>query len=1289
MQLNLSGNLRIHLSLAILVIASTLGPGSLLAQQTLGGIVGVVTDSTGGVIPNATVTATDEQTGQTRTVKSNGSGQYSLVNLPIGTYTITYDSPGFEAQKTPHIGVQAERTATVDAKLKVGSQSETVEVDATPLLNAVDTTNGYVLDSAQIESAPLPTGSFTGLAILATGVSAELSGGTGANSGMGNQPIWANGQRDTSNSFLLNGIDGANLFNGKSTSQVSSARVVNNTGVGNTSAGGVIQSSASVYLSIGNAIPTPAPETIQEVQVNASLYDASQGSTSGAHIQMTTKSGTNTPHGNLYIHRGTGWINAAPFFFNQDPDIPANQKVPQLHRYTAGGSLGGPILKDKLFGFIGYQHVHVSDQEIGYSFFSVPVGLTDDRSAAGLAAVSNNGWAKNGVTAGNITNSVGGGGLVALALMNEPSLPGEPGNYLVPNPVSVATVTHPYNVSIPGTGRFTADQLVSDLDFTPSSSDTLSLRYYYQHDPTVAPYGYSNVPGFAQHMDNGSQVFTINNTNVIGSSLSATENLGILREKIYSTNEQPFSPGSVGVNSLGSSYYSGVSIVDILGTNTPAGTQTLSIGPGSSQGSLTGVFQNRIMPSADAIWTKGKHTLSAGGSWAYTQLNNRDRRPGTAGTTTSADFSQFVQGLVTTNDAFQTTTFLQGNGNRYYRANQVGIYLQDKFQITSHLSLTAGLRYDWNGGLTEKYGRIFNFDPTLYNAGSADDPNNPNGTIANNGYVIARNSHDTTLTGRQWGMAPRVGFAYSPPALNNKLVIRGGFGIYYDRGELSAYFSPGYAAGEVLGGPFGVNQAPPFVNTQFCPLANITEYYNGYIPTCDPNVANLAYPWGKTLGPAPSGNASDINQFLPNAYQVMNGAIPFSMGVYDRKNTLPYSMDYTLDVQWQPRRDLAIEIGYVGNLDRHEVIPLPFNQPNIATPSNPIRGQNYTYGYTVVTPNFTPLNLPDGTPFLSTYEGGNNDLRVPYMGYSAEAEDYKTVGIGAYNALQVHVDKRMSHGFETSISYTFSHATDEQSALGLFYNGNNPNNVRSGYGLADFDRKHVLNFSYAYNLPNFYTGDTFKGKFTNGWSLTGITVLQSGQPFSVVDYSGAVGSIFYSVFDGITNPIVPLAPGCSAKSATTGASGAFGNPALKASCFTVPLLNPGDLGGAIPAGDVYETNFLASGQRNIFRQAPQRAADISLAKLTSFGDHGALRYTFDVFNVSNTTSFDVTGDNVTQNAFYNNFPVAGTPALPTNNCTSNPTGQNNGFYTCPAGLGITLHTIGSPRQIQMSLHYDF
>jgi hypothetical protein len=268
----------------------------------------------------------------------------------------------------------------------------------------------------------------------------------------------------------------------------------------------------------------------------------------------------------------------------------------------------------------------------------------------------------------------------------------------------------------------------------------------------------------------------------------------------------------------------------------------------------------------------------------------------------------------------------------------------------------------------------------------------------------------------------------------------------------------------------------------------------------------------------------------------------------------------------------------------------------------------------------------------------------------------------------------MSHGLQFGVSYTYSHATDEQSAMGLFFNGNNPTNLRSAYGLADYDRKHVLNFTYFYQLPKFFEASSVLGKFANGWGISGLTVIQSGQPYSVIDYSGAVGGLFYGTSNGITNPIVPLTSSCTPQSAMTGASGAFGAPALNASCFTVPLLSPGALNGAIPAGDVYETNFIAQGERNIFRQPWQRRADISIVKITAITEHSSLKYTFDIFNVTNTPSFDIPVNNVNQNLEFNDFPLYGQPL------DSSPT---------LSGLGITNKTIGSPRQIQMSLSYTF
>ena len=1256
-----------------------------LAQQTLGGITGTVADKSGSVLPDTTVTIVGDQTELTRTQKTNSNGGYDFVNLPIGTYTVTVTHEGFQTEKLPSILVQANRTATLNVSLKVGQVGTTIEVEAVPTMNAVDTTNGYVLEDQQIQAVPLPTGSFTGLAILSPGVNAELAGGTGVNSGLGNQPIWANGQRDTSNTFLLNGVDASNLFNGKSTSQVASARIVNNTGVANaaSTSAAPIQSTASVYLAIGQALPTPAPETVQELRVNTSMYDAQQGSTSGAHIDMSTASGTNTIHGEGYVHRGTDWLNAAPFFDKQDPNIPANDKVPQLHRYTAGGKLGGALIKDKLFGFVSYQHTHDSDQEIGLSRLLVPPGLTDsNRTPQGLAQISNNIWGTNLTGTGDVSP-------VAVALF-QAKLPN--GQYMIPSADGqIPTPSFPENAISPGTAYFLSDQAAINLDWNKSAKDTIAAKYYYQHDPSIAPYAYSSVAGFSQHLDAGSQVASLSNSQAFTPRFSITEVIGILREKVYSTIAQPFTPQQLGINTFGSTFFPGITIVDPLGlanpTANPGGVtnlQFLTIGQGAaSQGAFTGVFQNRIMPSANAIWMRGRHTLTFGGSYSYTQLNTRDQRTN-QGIISSADFSQFIQGLVTTNDDFTTTKFLQGNANRYYRAGQAGAYIQDKFQWRSNLSLTAGLRFDWDGGLTEKDGRIFNFDPSRYAYDDATD------TITSNGFIIAGNNKlfptrgvsNTTLTGRQWGLAPRVGAAWSPRRFNDKVVIRAGMGIYYDRGELYSYLSPGFAEGVINGGPFGVNQTPPYVNAQAC---TPSSFYLGYIPTCDPASYSLSSPWGSSLGPAPSGNPANITSYLPNEAAIANGAQLFSFATYNRANKLPYTINETFDVQWQPRNDVMFEVGYVGNLGRHGVIPIPFNQAGIASPTHVLHPnsqypQSYTYGYTVVDSNFNFQNLPNGQSYLATYEGGNVDLRVPYIGYSAESETYKAAGVSAYNALQTHVEKRMSHGLQVGFSYTYSHALDEQSGMGLFFNGNNPLNLRSAYGSSDFDRTHVFNFSYVYELPKFFSASSLRGKFANGWAIQGITVIQSGQPYSIIDYTGAVGSIFYSVYDGITNPVVPLAPGCTPKNAVTGASGAFGTPALKSSCFTLPLLSPGDLGGAIPAGDTFETNF-TSGQRNIFRQAWQKRADISFVKVTGLTERYSLRYSFDIFNLTNTTSFDIPIDDVSQNQFYNQFPVIGTPPTPASGSGS--------FYNPPAGLGVVNKTIGSPRQIQMTLRLIF
>ncbi len=333
---------------AVLLLPANLGfDGE--AQQTLGSLNGTVLDSSGAAVPGSTVTATDAAIGVTRTTKAQSNGFFQIFNLPVGTYSVKATHEGFETTDLTGIEVQEAGAKTLTLSLKVGQAAESITVTATPLLNATDATNGYTLDKAQIAQTPLATGSFTQLAVLSPGVSAELLSNLDSNSGLGNQPIWANGQRDTSNTFQVNGVDATNLFNGKSSSGSNSQRYAFNIGQSAT-VGGAAGVGTSVYGSNGNSLPSPPPEFLQELRVNTSMYDAQQGATSGAQIDANTNSGTNSFHGQVYGSFANASLNAAPYFFKQEYLLTANQNIgafpeslanPSLHRWTTGFSLGG------------------------------------------------------------------------------------------------------------------------------------------------------------------------------------------------------------------------------------------------------------------------------------------------------------------------------------------------------------------------------------------------------------------------------------------------------------------------------------------------------------------------------------------------------------------------------------------------------------------------------------------------------------------------------------------------------------------------------------------------------------------------------------------------------------------------------------------------------------------------------------------------------------------------------------------------------------------------------------
>jgi len=1271
----------------LLFVSSLCMAGVAKAQQTLGSLNGTVLDASGAAVPGSTVTATDEAIGVTRTTKAQDNGFFQIFNLPVGTYKVKAVHDGFETTELTGIAVQEAQAKTLTVSLKVGQVSQSVEVTANPLLNATDDTNGYTLDKDQIQLTPLATGSFTQLATLSPGVSAELLANLDTNAGLGNQPIWANGQRDTSNTFQVNGVDATNLFNGKSSSGSNSQRYAFNIGEGGT-VGGAAGIGTSVYGSNGNSLPSPPPEFLQELRVNTSMYDAQQGATSGAQIDANTASGTNTLHGQVYGSFANNALNAAPFFFRQQYILgtegvgafPESLANPALHRWSTGFTVGGPIKKDKLFFFVAYQHRYNSDQSTGISQMTVPSGLTDDRSVTGL---------NNALTSwneGNVETCKVGGvkgqpctslfSPISEAIMSA-KLPN--GQYLIPSAQTSALYQYSVpNVTLVGTSTLVAEQANAGVDYDVTSKDRLSVKYYYQTDPVHKPYGFSETGGFPVTQNNGAQVAAIDNTITIGSRINWEQRLGYDRMRSYTFYDQTLAADpSLGLNyGIGSGGTAGEYIPGLAGLDLEefaidnTASPSLETGPYTAFAN-TGYFQNRLNPSTNVIFSLGNHTIVAGGGYSYTQLNIENDQQGIAQIKTK-NFADFLEGEVSKSYLLESNANGRNNSNRYYRSNEIAGYVQDKWQAMSNLSITAGIRYDYHGGLTEKYGNMFNFDPSAYDvtgtSTSGFDVVNPGFVIAgNNKFDPTPGTSASTLTGRQWGISPRLGFAYSPKMFSNKIVINGGAGMYYDRGELFTYLSQ--PAGSGNGGPFGVTEASP-----------LASYIQG-------SGTSLSDPIGAAYGaaPPPSSNPAVIKTALQNVLNTMTGQsadygpncggvdnqegytdCPFMLdfGAYDKNNVLPYTINFALNLQWQPRNDLAITLGYSGNRGRHSIIPIPFNEPGLATPTNPIHGETDTYGFEVLNQNVYADDNGDYAPIGSepwnTEDGGNTDFRAPYVGYSPNAALFKSVGSSAYDSLQVHVEKRLSHHFQGGVSYTWGHALDEQSDIGLFFTGNNPNNLHDSYASSDFDRTHTTTANFQVLVPNLAKEHSALSYVTNDWSLSGIGVVQSGEPYSLYEYYGAVGSAYFGNYPTLMNPVLPIANPKDAKSAgLTGNPGDFRGPGGAYE----PTVNPDDLAinyiapgvKGVPTAaqgnpgdplDIYETDFAPENQRNIFRQAMQKRVDLSFRKNFHVGSRVAVQYEFNIFNLTNTTSMDVPQDQtqIRQSSACSNTAIAAATA---------------------------------------------
>lgn len=995
-----------------------LASAAIIAQAPgTGAIRGTVFDPSGRPVAHATVDIESESTHARREVLTNNSGEYSFALLPPGDYAGTVGASGFANSKSTTIAVVVSETSPVDFQLSVAAGATTVEVTAnSEIADLESSTLGRAVNETAIEALPLSNRNFTQVLSLSPGVLVGLPDATVL--GRGTQDVAANGGKTTANNVQFNGVDANNLAQ---------------------------NSAASDGEEVGVAVP--APDTIQEFKVQTGNYDATYGRGTGANVDLVSKSGTNRLHGSAWEFLRNDRLNANDFFSKL-----TGQARPVLKQNLYGAVLGGPILRDRTFFFAAYQGLRSSNGEGDEVTVTLPQ-LTSDRTAATLGAQ----FCAYPTFAGGAQVACNGSNInpIAQKLL---SFKLANGQYAIPSPQILLSSTDPSQVPI-GESTFTTpasyqeNQYTLNLDHTLTPANTLAARGFYSRAPTKEPFSpnAANVPGWGTNEGDKNAMVVLSDTQVVNARMTNVARLGYMRFAGIAQVENPISAADVGMQ--GPTGLSGAGIampgitIDGLFTIGDAGT------PAQMQTTNSYIAQEMLS------FTHGRNFIRTGAELKRHQVMV-DAPFSTDGLLDIRTFSDFLLGQSAAQngspDGLSNVTLSNGSSGIFRkdeRYTDLAAFLQDDLKLTSRLTINAGLRYEIFGAPSEIHGRLVTFDPTV---ATKDAP--PDGTLS--GYVAPSNFNGTlppgvVKTDRRgvWpthysNVSPRLGFAYQI-STHPEIVVRGGYGIYFDR------LSAGMA--ESL-----VSQAP-YSTFQF-----IAGAQNG--------PATLASPFTPLLPPL-------------SAYPIfplrIPGGCPTIVGTSTR-SVDPYTEEYNLNLQFGLGWNSLAEIGYVGTRSLHVAGTVEFNQALLASPDQPVNGE-------------------------TTNSVANVLQRVPYAGIAPGSLENVTAYNANYNALQASVTRRLSHGLQFLGSYTWSRTLDETSGSSgnqvfeLWLLTNNQNNPHGNYGPTDFDRTHRGVLSFTYDLPAVRNSGLLLRHLTSGWQTTGIAVAQSGTPITILDLSaGAV-----------------------------------------------------------------------------------------------------------------------------------------------------------------------------------------
>jgi len=1115
-----------------------------LAQSTAGRILGSISDQSGATVTGATIVITDAERGTSRTLTTDEAGAYVAADLNPGTYKIHVEARGFKSLERPNVVVEVASDVRADFALQPGQVSETIIVqEEVPLLNTTSSTLGGTLSNQEINDLPLNGRNYENLLQLRPGVMRYPGGGFSTTS--------TDGLRAEDNAYFVEGLFNSEPFSGQG--------IINGAGIAGDSA---------------TILPIDA---IQEFNVQENPA-AEYGWKPGAVINVGLKSGTNSLHGTAFAFGRDGVLDARNYF--NDSFAPKTSRT--LEQF--GGSVGGPIIKDKAFFFAAYEGQRY---DVGNSYSVSTPSTVAVPLAAGSAPTCTSPALATVDCSASIPNAIAdllANGFTPATISHASQL------------ISGCTVSSTGAVTCNGTGfpinntqsinvvqglpnNVGVDNVIGKVDYSINQRNSLSGMYFFGNNSGTV----EDFPELQAKWE--SDIHT--RAQVVGGNWIWTPNVNWVNEARVGYNRlyQPTLPGDL---------------------NTPASAYGLDTGvSGPFTGGLPRLgFAGAFVPGLggfkwpkfqgpDSItqvidhvsYTLGNHSLKFGG-----ELHRNDVNGGAFGNARGS--ITFLGGVALANstaledffagDPFKASVQV-GNPNRQIHNWAYGLFMQDDWRATKKLTINAGLRYEFSSVIKEAHNLLGNFDP-----------NSPTGLIqaGMNGVSGPYNPDHTNF-------APRLGFAWDTTGRGNT-VLRGGVGLVYETINWESLLA--------FNNAFGLSNVP---TGAVIDAAGDTA--GGTITAGNVSVPPILPQWDSGV---PLYGSTTINCF----------ASPCPIMSVARNITTPYVWNWTLNLQHAFSPNLSLEVGYVGNHGSNLTGIRDINQPPVGSgwPAAAIAAC-ISSGYS------DPVNCAPDTAAEQAAEPYAN--KFPYLSNIFQmANVYRS----NYDGLQVTLNSRNFHGLSMVAGYTFAHALDDVGANWDFgYGAGLPEDsadVGREYGNSDFDLRQRFTLSLTYAIP----GRSGFGQMLEGWEINSITTLESSQFWGPIDLgtdASGVGALPVSppanepirwsffgkpsdfksrpspipYFSGATNSTCAnqaLAEDGGTAGPSTASLNLFGCYAQGSSIMIPPPL--GQFGNM---------------SRNTFPDSGFRDFDLSVAKNWHFGERLHAQFRAEFFNVLNHPNF--------------------------------------------------------------------